>query len=139
MEVGTIWCYSHQMVPSKFPSDELLDERYPARQLLELIGDKWTVIVIYALADRLQRYSNLQRKIPDISKKMLTQTLRRLESQGLLTRTVYPVVPPKVEYRLTPLGDKIVEPIRLLCEWAKSNRGQLRALRGLAKGVKRSG
>jgi DNA-binding HxlR family transcriptional regulator len=126
------------MVPSKLSSSEVFDERYPARQLLELIGDRWTAIVIYALADRLQRYSDLQRKIPDISKKMLTQTLRRLEAQRLLIRTVYPVVPPKVEYRLTPPGEKLVEPIRLLCEWAKSNRGQLRALRGLATGVKRS-
>jgi len=117
------------MVPTGVSSKEVFDQRYPARQLLELIGDKWTAIVLFALADRLQRHSDLQRKIPDISKKMLTQTLRRLEDYQLLVRTVYPVVPPKVEYQLTALGEKLVEPIRLLCDWAKANRGPLRSLK----------
>ena len=77
------------------------------------------------ISDGVKRYSELQRQIPDVTKKMLTQTLRTLERDGLVERTVYPVVPPKTEYRLTPLGLRFLEPIAALAEWAKSHQKDL--------------
>src|SRR6266404_6804292 len=94
------------------------DENYPSRRLLELIGDKWTPIVLYILRHGTKRYGEMQRHLPDVSKKMLTQTLRGLETAGLLTRTVYAEVPPKVEYDLTALGRIYLEPVTSLCRWA---------------------
>ena len=94
------------------------DENYPTRRLLELIGDKWTPIVLYILGGGTKRYGELQRHLPDVSKKMLTQTLRALETVGLLRRTVYAEVPPRVEYDLTPLGRVFLEPVTELCRWA---------------------
>ena len=101
---------------------------YPARRLLELVGDKWTPIVLYILGGGTKRYGELQRHLPDVSKKMLTQTLRALERDGLLTRTVYAVVPPKVEYDLTPLGRAFLEPVADLCKWATDHPTQLAAV-----------
>ena len=76
--------------------------RFPARRVLDLIGDKWTPVVLYCISLReVRRFNELQRQIPDISKKMLIQTLRNLERDGLVERTVYQQVPPKTEYRLT--------------------------------------
>lgn len=93
-------------------------EDYPSRRLLELTGDKWTPIVLYILGGGTRRYGEMQRILPDVSKKMLTQTLRRLEADGLLKRTVYAEVPPRVEYDLTPLGRVFLEPVTELCRWA---------------------
>ncbi|MEL6381771.1 MAG: helix-turn-helix domain-containing protein [Cyanobacteria bacterium J06626_18] len=94
---------------------------YPVRQLLQLISDAWTPIIFHCLSDGEKRFSELQKQLPDISKKMLTQVLRRLENDGLVHRTVYKVVPPKTEYRLTEQGQKLHEPITILCQWARSN------------------
>lgn len=94
---------------------------YPARKLLGLVGDKWTPVVLYSLSDSTKRYSELQRDIPDISKKMLTQVLRALELGGLLGRTIHAVVPPRTEYRLTALGRCLHEPVAELCNWATAN------------------
>jgi len=81
---------------------DVLDVRFPTRDILAIIGDKWTTVVLYCLSIREhRRFNELQKQIPDISKKMLIQTLRNLERDGLLERTVYPQVPPKTEYRLT--------------------------------------
>ena len=102
-------------------------EDYPSRQLLELIGDKWTPIVLYVLGGGTKRYGELQRHLPDVSKKMLTQTLRALERAGLVRRTVYAEVPPRVEYDLTPLGRKFLEPVNALCGWALAHKADLRA------------
>src|SRR5438270_14059516 len=77
------------------------DEDYPARRLLELIGDKWTPIIVYILGQGTKRYGEMQRHLPGVSKKMLTQTLRALERNGLLNRKVYAEVPPRVDYSLT--------------------------------------
>ena len=104
------------------------DQRYPARQLLDLIADKWTPILLYCLSGGTRRFSELQHQIPDISKKMLIQVLRRLESDGIVERKVYPVVPPKTEYRLTPLGRRIHEPVAILCRWAVENEKDLKAV-----------
>lgn len=101
---------------------------YPARRLLAVVGDKWTPLVLYALADSVKRFSELQRAVPGISKKMLTQVLRALERGGLVERTVYPVVPPKTEYRLTAEGRVLHEPVAALCNWARANEGFLDAV-----------
>ncbi|MGF1475158.1 MAG: winged helix-turn-helix transcriptional regulator [Geminicoccaceae bacterium] len=106
----------------------IYDPRYPARQLLDLIADKWTPIILYCLSGGTRRFSELQHQIPDISKKMLIQVLRRLESDGMVERKVYPVVPPKTEYRLTALGRRIHEPVAMLCQWAVENEKDLNAV-----------
>ncbi|MBA3354591.1 MAG: helix-turn-helix transcriptional regulator [Pyrinomonadaceae bacterium] len=89
--------------------------------MLELVGDKWTPIVLYSLSDSVKRFSEIQRDIPDISKKMLIQVLRALESGGLVERTVYPVIPPKTGYRLTADGQTLHAPVATLCNWASRN------------------
>lgn len=96
-----------------------LNAQCPSRQALDLMGDRWTMIVVKALADGIQRYGELHRAIGGISQKMLTQTLRSLEHDGLVRRTVYPVVPPKVEYALTPLGETLIEPLTAIDAWAQ--------------------
>src|SRR6266404_8068994 len=100
-------------------------ETYPSRRLLELIGDKWTPIILYILRQGTKRYGEMQRHLPDVSKKMLTQTLRALEAAGLLRRTVYAEVPPRVEYDLTPLGRVFLEPVTELCRWATDHPDEL--------------
>ena len=104
------------------------DQRYPARQLLDLIADKWTPIILYCLSGGTRRFSELQHQIPDISKKMLIQVLRRLEGDGIVERKVYPVVPPKTEYCLTALGRRIHQPVAMLCQWAVENEHDLKAV-----------
>jgi DNA-binding HxlR family transcriptional regulator len=89
-----------------------------SRQVLGLIADQWTPLVIYALEDGTTRFSQLLKRIDGISKKMLTQTLRAMERNGLVQRVVYPVVPPVVEYSLTPLGLTLIEPMNALKIWA---------------------
>ncbi|MFO7541070.1 MAG: helix-turn-helix domain-containing protein [Chloroflexota bacterium] len=93
----------------------------PTRQVLDRIGDKWTVLVIGILEEGTQRFSELRRRIGGISQKMLTQTLRNLERDGLVKRTVYPEVPPRVEYELTPLGETLCTPIAVIRYWAEEN------------------
>jgi DNA-binding HxlR family transcriptional regulator len=88
------------------------------RQGLELVTDKWTALVMNALKGGTRRLSDLQREIEGVSQKMLIQTLRRMEEDGLVARTVYPVVPPRVEYTLTPLGETFLKPLANLCQWA---------------------
>ncbi len=97
------------------------DKNCPTRHALDLIGDKYTVLVIIFLQDSPRRFSELQRMITGISQKVLTQTLRSLEREGLLTRTIYPEVPPRVEYALTPLGETLIQPLVALREWAETN------------------
>ena len=106
---------------------KIYDENYPTRRLLELIGDKWTPIILYILGQGTKRYGELRRHLPDVSKKMLTQTLRTLERNGLLKRKVYAEVPPRVHYDLTPLGRVFLEPVTSLCAWAQAHKGDLKA------------
>lgn len=101
----------------------------PAQQALERIADKWTALVIYRLETGPKRSSELQREIGGISSKMLTQTLRSLERDGLVRREVFPVVPPKVEYSLTPLGRTLTEPLKAICRWAEANMPKVEAAR----------
>jgi DNA-binding HxlR family transcriptional regulator len=95
------------------------------RQALDLISDRWTMIVVKALAEGMHRYGELHRAIDGISQKMLTQTLRSLEHDGLVLRTVYPVVPPRVEYSLTPLGETLIEPIAAIGAWAEIHMDEI--------------
>jgi len=96
-------------------------------QALEQIANKWTVLIIYALTQGTKRYSELKRQIHGVSPKMLIQNLRRLEKCGLVSRKVYPVVPPQVEYSLTPLGQTLVEPLAILCDWAFKHIHEVKA------------
>jgi DNA-binding HxlR family transcriptional regulator len=88
-----------------------------ARDVLDRVGDKWSVIVIYQLAAGPRRFTELKRDVEGISQRMLTVTLRGLERDGLLTRTVYPVVPPRVDYQLTPLGETLLDSVSQLMGW----------------------
>jgi DNA-binding HxlR family transcriptional regulator len=89
------------------------------RRGLELIADQWTMLVVVALERGTKRFSQLHTHIRGISKKMLTQTLRGLERDGLVKRVVYPVIPPMVEYSLTPLGKTLIGPIWALRDWSE--------------------
>ncbi|MEW5856387.1 MAG: helix-turn-helix domain-containing protein [Cyanobacteriota bacterium] len=113
----------------KIPEPEIFSPNCPVQQVLDSIANKWSVIVLYALSFGTKRYSELQRQIGGVSQKMLTQTLRNLERDGLVERKVYPVVPPKVEYSLTPLGETLIEPLGAICEWAEAHIQELEAAR----------
>ena len=93
-------------------------EDCPGRDILGQIGQKWLPLVLIALAVRRRRFRDLQRAIPAISKRMLTQTLRELERDGLLTRHVFPTKPPSVEYQLSELGRSLLGPLAALIDWA---------------------
>ena len=101
----------------------------PVRDVLDSVGGKWTSLMILGLADGPRRFSELRRFIPDISQRMLTQTLRDLQRDGYLTRTVYPTQPPSVEYRLTPLGQSFLALLRTLVQWSTQNHTAIRAAR----------
>ena len=93
----------------------------PSRQILDRIGDRWTVLVVGALAGGPLRFSRLAARIDGVSQKMLTQTLRAMERDGLVTRTIYPQVPPRVEYELTEAGTTLQEPLKALEDWARTH------------------
>lgn len=98
-------------------------------QVLSRIGDKWSVFVIGLLSFETMRFNELRRKIGGVSQRMLTLTLRGLERDGLVTRTVHATVPPRVDYALTPLGQTLVEPLRGIAQWAGANMPQVAAAR----------
>lgn len=106
----------------------ILDENCPLRQVFDLVGDRWSSSILFVIGDDVKRYSDLQKQIPGVSKKMLTQTLRNLERCGLVQRKVYAVVPPKTEYRLTPLGKSILNPISTLADWAVKHQRDLKTI-----------
>lgn len=108
----------------------------PSRLLLDRIAEKWTVLIIQNLAGQTLRYSALKRAIGDISQKMLTQTLRSLERDGLVRRKVYAVASPKVEYTLTPLGRTLIEPLQGLCRWSEKHLPELETHRRVAAGTR---
>lgn len=105
--------------------DLVLDVRYPARRVLALLADKWTPIVFYCLASGTRHFGQMHRRIPGLSKKMLTQVLRRLERDGVVTRRVLNAVPPKTDYELSALGRRLYEPVALICAWAEENEAVL--------------
>ncbi len=103
-------------------------EACPSRVLLDLLANKWSALVIGLLRQGPMRFSTLQTNMPGVSPKMLTRTLRRLESAQLVTRTIYPEVPPRVEYDLTDLGASAAQPLHLMCTWAEDHVDQIDAL-----------
>ncbi len=99
------------------------------REILDRVGDKWSVLVISLLGERGHRFSELRRAIDGISQRMLTLTLRQLERDGLVSRTVHATVPPRVDYALTPLGESVLEPITALTRWAAEHGTDIAAAR----------
>lgn len=112
---------------STFRPPNVYSQTCPTRQVLNLIADKWTTLVIGTLEDEPKRFTQIQRRIEGISQKMLTQTLRGLERDGLITRQVYAEVPPRVEYALTPLGSSLAGLLAGLRTWAESNISDITA------------
>jgi DNA-binding HxlR family transcriptional regulator len=110
----------HTHVPGKCPA---------VREVLNRVGDKWSVLVVALLGDGRKRFGELRRSIEGISQRMLTLTLKGLERDGLITRTVYPTIPPRVEYELTKLGRSLLTPIMGLSDWAGRNRERIQAAR----------
>jgi DNA-binding HxlR family transcriptional regulator len=107
----------------------IFSEACGTRTVLNLLANKWTVLVMAALFEGVQRYGQLQRKIEGISPKMLTQTLRALERDGLIERKIYPVIPPMVEYTPTPLGSTLLQPLSALCAWAADHLDEVESSR----------
>lgn len=101
----------------------------PVRDVLDRIGDKWSTLLIVALVAGPRRFNDLHRLVPDISKRMLTQTLRDLERDGLITRHVFATKPPSVEYRLAPLGQSLLDPLAVLIAWADERHEDIRSAR----------
>ena len=104
-------------------------ENCPMRELLDRIGDTWTLLIVLNLGAGKRRFSELRRQVNGISQRMLTQTLRHLERDGMLIRTVYPTNPPSVEYQLTELGFSMLDAIRALIEWTAANQTEIAAAR----------
>lgn len=95
----------------------------PTRRILDRIGDRWTVLIVGALGEGTLRFNELRRRVAGISQKMLTQTLRELERDGIVRRTVHPEVPVRVEYRLTSAGESLRDPLRALEKWSIEHLG----------------
>ncbi|MFI5963836.1 winged helix-turn-helix transcriptional regulator [Streptomyces asoensis] len=100
------------------------------RQVLDRVGDKWSMLIIAVVEDGPLRYTDLQRRIPGISQRMLTRTLQQLQQDGLITRTAYAEVPPRVEYALAPLGRGLHEIVLRLIGWATDHHDEIRAHHG---------
>jgi len=96
-----------------------------ANDVISLVGDKWSVLVVRTLGNGKLRFSEIKRAVVGISQKMLTTTLRGLERDGYLTRTVFATVPPRVDYELTPLGIELLEPVSALGQWAITNHARV--------------
>ncbi|MFJ3161888.1 winged helix-turn-helix transcriptional regulator [Streptomyces kanasensis] len=107
------------------PAELSCAEDCGVRDVQDRLGDKWTVHVVVELSGGVRRFSELQRLVPGISQRMLTLTLRRLERDGLVTRTVYPTVPPQVEYELTATGRDLTGLVRALVDWSLAHRGTI--------------
>lgn len=104
-------------------------ESCPVRGVLDRIGDKWSTLMVLTLALRPHRFGELKRAIPDISQRMLTQTLRDLQRDGYVARKVFPTTPPAVEYSLTELGQSLMTPLSALVDWAVRTRDSVDAAR----------
>ena len=114
---------------SGVPVDGALDKDCPIREVLDRVGDKWSTLIVLRLGQRTHRFNELHREIDGISQRMLTLTLRALVRDGLVSRTAYPTVPPRVDYQLTELGRTLLTPITALHEWAVAHRGDIRHAR----------
>ena len=108
-------------------------------EMLARVGDKWTVLVVSTLGDGPKRFNELRKALGSISQRMLTLTLRALERDGLVTRTVFPTIPPRVDYELTKLGRSLLEPVSALGLWARKNRPIIQEARRRFDGGKKHG
>jgi DNA-binding HxlR family transcriptional regulator len=106
---------------------DLFDPNCPTRRVLDRIGDKWTVLVVLLLSDGPMRFSELRAHLGAVAPKVLTQTLRRIERDGLVTREVFAEVPPRVEYTLTELGHSLTRPIAVIGDWAETHLAEISA------------
>jgi DNA-binding HxlR family transcriptional regulator len=113
------------------PPWNVFDSHCPTRQVLDLIADKWTVLVIRRLSDGILRFAQLRRSVDGISQKVLTNILRGLERDGIVTRRIYASVPPKVEYSLTSLGRSLCGLVEGICDWAEANIEHVQTAREL--------
>ena len=123
---------AHENLAERFAAWSSMDfnaTRCPVRGILDHLGDKWTTLIVIVLALKPHRFSEIRRAIPDISKRMLTQTLRDLERDGLIARRVFPTKPPSVDYRLTELGETLLEPLVALIAWAENSQDKIAASR----------
>lgn len=100
---------------------DLFAEQCPSREILNHVTSRWGVLLLVALLGGTHRFSDLRRKVNGISEKMLAQTLQWLEADGFVERQAYPVIPPKVEYRLTPLGEEVGRKVEALADWIEVN------------------
>lgn len=122
---------NHQAIDKTLPEKRVFynDENCPIRNVVAQIGDKWSMLILFALAEGAERFNALKSRVVGISQRMLTQTLRDLEREGYVSRTIYPEVPVKVEYELTKLGKDIVKPLYQLVVWADANHADIRQAR----------
>uniref|UniRef100_B8HZ38 Transcriptional regulator, HxlR family n=1 Tax=Cyanothece sp. (strain PCC 7425 / ATCC 29141) TaxID=395961 RepID=B8HZ38_CYAP4 len=119
--------YLPQPALDRIANMNLFDTSCAGHQMLEHIANKWTMLIVYALTQGKKRYSELKQQIVGVSPKMLIQNLRNLERCGLIEREIYPTVPPRVDYSLTPLGESLVEPLAILGEWAYRHIPEVKA------------
>jgi DNA-binding HxlR family transcriptional regulator len=105
----------------KLRAGDIYDVTCPSRSVIKMLADKWTMLVVESLSSGPMRFGELRRQVGDVTQKMLTQTLRSLERDGLVLRVVYPSAPPSVEYSLTPLGVSITAITGEMCRWAEDN------------------
>src|SRR5213080_3345189 len=110
------------LIPSSL---EVAEDCRAVSEVLARVGDKWTVLVVSVLGERPKRFNELRRSLGSISQRMLTLTLRGLERDGLVTRTVFPTIPPRVDYALTKLGHSLLKPVSSLGLWARQNRAAI--------------
>ena len=106
-------------------SELTLEECISVREILDRVGDRWSIYIVAQLREGPQRFNHLKRVIEGISQRMLTLTLRGLERDGLISRTVYPTNPPQVEYALTPLGESMAQALAFLLNWADEHRSEI--------------
>lgn len=119
----------HKIVPALPPSPHAGDSCRAVASVLARVGDKWSVFVIMTLIGGPQRFNELKRTIGGISQRMLTLTLRGLERDGLVTRTVFPTIPPRVDYELTDLGRGLAQPVQALGQWAFAHLPEIEGAR----------
>ncbi|MFP3801864.1 winged helix-turn-helix transcriptional regulator [Paraburkholderia tropica] len=112
---------SHIVLPVDMPAPDA-GGCLATREILDRIGDKWSLYIVATLANGPRRFNELKRGIDGISQRMLTLTLRRLERDGLITRTMYPTIPPRVDYELTDMGRTLLKPVMALVNWASENQ-----------------
>lgn len=110
-------------------NNQLWAQTCPIRDVLGRLGDRWTLLILLELESGTLRFGELKQRINDISQRMLAQTLRHLEQDGLITREAFPTIPPRVEYTLTGLGHSLLVPVRGMLEWAKQNHEAIHAAR----------